>query len=113
MEGKGVQYTSPIYNQQKYQHRENINSYNLYISTKWNDITIIPNVTTRRFTRVLMSPQPDQVKETSSEACQVRPRFQQNQDASCHQVSFPARQGAEGNSRHSERNISMFPTWSG
>jgi len=25
----------------------------------------------------------------------------------------PARQGAEGNSRHSERNISLFPSWSG
>jgi hypothetical protein len=44
-------------------------------------------------------------KETSSEACQGRARFQQHRDASCHQVSFPARQGAEGNSRHSDRNI--------
>jgi len=26
---------------------------------------------------------------------------------------FPARQGAEGNSRHSGRNISLFPSWSG
>jgi len=26
---------------------------------------------------------------------------------------FPARQGAEGNSRHYERNISLFPSWSG
>ena len=25
---------------------------------------------------------------------------------------FPARQGAEGNSRHSDRNISLFPSWS-
>jgi hypothetical protein len=24
-----------------------------------------------------------------------------------------ARQGAEGNSRHSDRNISLFPSWSG
>jgi len=52
-------------------------------------------------------------KETSSEACQGRARFQQHRDASCHQVSFPARQGAEGNSRHSDRNISLFPSWSG
>jgi len=35
---------------------------------------------------------------------------QQNRDASCHQVSFPARQGAEGNSPHSGRNISLFPS---
>ena len=26
---------------------------------------------------------------------------------------FPARQGAEGNSRHSDRNISLSPSWSG
>jgi len=26
---------------------------------------------------------------------------------------FPVRQGAEGNSRHSDRNISLFPAWSG
>ena len=32
-------------------------------------------------------------------------RFQQHGDVSCHQVFFPARQSAEGNSRHSDRNI--------
>jgi len=26
---------------------------------------------------------------------------------------FPARQGTEGNSRHYDRNISFFPSWSG
>jgi len=26
---------------------------------------------------------------------------------------FSARQGAEGNSRHSDRNISFFPSWLG
>jgi hypothetical protein len=26
---------------------------------------------------------------------------------------FPAKQGAEGNSRHSEGNIRLFPSWSG
>ena len=51
-------------------------------------------------------------KETSSEACQRRGRFQ-HRDASCHQVLFPARQGAERNWRHSDRNITVFPTWSG
>jgi len=25
----------------------------------------------------------------------------------------PSMQGAEGNSRHSDRNISLFPSWSG
>jgi len=28
-------------------------------------------------------------------------------------VFFPARQGAEGSSRYSDRNISLFPSWSG
>ena len=32
-------------------------------------------------------------KETSTEACQGRARFQQHRDASCHQGSFPTRQG--------------------
>jgi len=32
-------------------------------------------------------------------------QFQQHGDASCHQVFFLARQGALGNSRHSDRNI--------
>jgi len=53
-------------------------------------------------------------KETSSEACHGRARFQQHRDASCLQVFFffpPARQRAEGNSRHSDRNISLFPSW--
>jgi len=39
------------------------------------------------------------------EACQGRARFQQHGDASSHQVFFPARQSAEENSRHSDRNI--------
>ena len=53
-------------------------------------------------------------KQTSSEACQGRAWFQQNRDASCHKVCFfPTRQGAEGNSRHSDRNISFFPSSSG
>jgi len=44
---------------------------------------------------------------TEPERKHVRRRawFQQQRDASCHQVFFPARQGAEGNSRHSDRNI--------
>jgi len=39
--------------------------------------------------------------------------FQQHRDAICHQVLFPAREGAEGNLRHSDRNIGLFPSWSG
>jgi len=39
-------------------------------------------------------------------------RFQQHRDVSCHQVVFPARQGVEGNARHSARNISLLPSWS-
>jgi len=43
----------------------------------------------------------------------ARPGLQQDRDVSCDQVFFPARQGAEGNSRNSDRNISLFPSWSG
>jgi len=47
----------------------------------------------------------------SSEACQGPARFQQHRDASCHQdFFFPARQGAEGNSGHTDRNSSLFPS---
>ena len=44
-----------------------------------------------------------------------RARFQQHRYASCHHVVLfpPARQGAEGNSRHCDRSISLFPSWSG
>ena len=48
------------------------------------------------------------MKDTNSETCQGRARFQQNRDENCHQVSFPARQSAKGYSRHSDRNISLF-----
>ena len=41
----------------------------------------------------------------------LRSRFQQHLDASCHQeFFFPARQGAERNSRHSGRNIRITCT---
>ena len=52
-------------------------------------------------------------REKSSEAYQGRAQFQQNREASCHQVCFPTRQGAEGNSLHSDRDFSFFPCWSG
>ena len=45
------------------------------------------------------------VTETEGKRIRRRAWFQQHGDASCHQGFFPARQGAEGNSRHSERNI--------
>jgi len=39
--------------------------------------------------------------------------LKKNRDVSCHQVSFPAKQGIRGNSGHSDRNISLFPSWLG
>ena len=45
------------------------------------------------------------VTETERKHVRRRARFQQHGDARCHQVFFPARQGAEGISRHSERNV--------
>ena len=45
------------------------------------------------------------VTETERKHVKRRVRFQRHRDASYHQVFFSARQGAEGNSRHSDRNI--------
>ena len=46
------------------------------------------------------------VTEAERKHVRRRARFQQHRDASCHQVIFfPATQDAEGNSRHSDRNI--------
>ena len=45
------------------------------------------------------------VTEAERKHIRRRARFQQHGNASCHQVFFPSRQGAEGNSRHSEKNI--------
>ena len=45
------------------------------------------------------------VTEAQKKHVRRRPRFQQQRDASCHQVSFSARQGAVGYSRHSDRNV--------
>ena len=43
------------------------------------------------------------VTEAERKHVRRRARFQQHRDTSCHQdFFFPARQGAEGNSRHSE-----------
>ena len=45
------------------------------------------------------------VTEAEGKHVRRRARFQQHGDASCHQVLFPATQGAEGNSRRSDRKI--------
>ena len=40
--------------------------------------------------------------------------FEQHRDASCHQIPLPlAKQDAKGNASQSDRNISLFPSWSG
>jgi len=44
------------------------------------------------------------IKEAERKHVRRRVRFQQG-DASCHKVFFSTRQGAEGNKRHSDRNI--------
>ena len=44
-------------------------------------------------------------------SCQGRARFQQHRNNNFHQAFLSsARQGAEGNSRHSHRNIRFFPS---
>jgi len=79
----------------------------------WKSPRALPIWPSGNSTGLLISLSPNR-KETSSEACQGRARFQQHGDASCHQGFFPPTgQGAAGNSRHSERNIGLFPSWSG
>ena len=45
------------------------------------------------------------VTEAERKHVRQRVRLQQHRDASSHQVFFSARQGTEGNSRHSESHI--------
>ena len=45
------------------------------------------------------------VTEAERKHVRRRVRFQQHGDANCHQGFFPARQGAEGKSRHSDRTL--------
>jgi len=47
------------------------------------------------------------VTEAERKHVRLRARFQQHRDTSCHNFFFFARQGAEENSRHSDRNISV------
>jgi hypothetical protein len=64
------------------------------------------------YTGVLISPVPDQEGNKLGSMPRTR-AISTHRDASCHQVIFPVRQGAEENSRHSDKNISLFPSWSG
>ena len=64
-------------------------------------------------TGMLISPQPDQ--EGNKLESMSGPRAISTTSRRELLSSFffqPARQGAEGNSRHSDRNISLFPSWS-
>jgi len=45
------------------------------------------------------------VTEAERKHVRRRARFQQHGDVSCHQVLFPAKQGAEGKSRHSDKKL--------
>ena len=45
------------------------------------------------------------ITEVERKHIRRRTRFQQHRDVSCHQVFFSARQGAEGNSRHSGETL--------
>ena len=65
-------------------------------------------------TRVLISPKPDQEGIKLGSMSGTRPiSTTSRRDLSSSFFSLPARQGAEGNSRHSDRNISLFASWSG
>ena len=68
-------------------------------------------------TWVLKSPYPDQEGNklgSMSGTCVISTTSRRELSSSTTTTPPPpARQGAEGNSRHSERNVSLFPSWSG
>ena len=64
-------------------------------------------------TVVLISPQPDQEGNKLGRMSGTRAISTTWRRELSSSFFFPARQGAEGNSRHSDRNISLFPSWLG
>jgi len=64
-------------------------------------------------TEMLVSPEPDQEGSKLGSMSGTRAISTTSRRELSSSSFFPARQGAEGNSRHSERNINLFPSWSG
>ena len=62
---------------------------------------------------VLISPQSDQEGKNLGSMSGTRAISTTSRHELSSSFLFPARQGAEGKSRHSDRNISLFPSWSG
>ena len=63
-------------------------------------------------TGVLVSPEPDQEGNQLGSMSGTR-AISTTSRRELSSFFFPGRQGAKGNSRHSDRNISLFPSWSG
>ena len=64
-------------------------------------------------TRVLKSPQPHQEGNKTGSISGTRAISTTSRRELSSKFFFPPRQGAEGNSRYSDRNISLLPSWSG
>ena len=65
-----------------------------------------------RYTGVLISPQPDQEGNKPGSMSGTRAISTTSRREMSSSFFPPARQGAEGNARHSDKNISLFPSWS-
>jgi len=64
------------------------------------------------FTVVLISPSPDQEGNKLGRMSGTRDFNNIETHAVIKVLFFSASQGAEGNSRNSDRNINLFPSWS-
>ena len=80
---------------------------NLRVDKSWE----FPDL--RIFTGLLISPQPDQEGNKLGSMSETRAISTTSRRELSSSFFFPARQGAEGNSCHSDRIISLFPSWSG
>ena len=87
-----------------------------YISRHFNVILrelVINTLASYTSTGVLISPQPDQEGNNLRSMSGTRTTSTTSRRELSSRFFFPARQGAEGNSHHSDRNISLFPSCSG
>jgi len=66
-----------------------------------------------KHTGVLISPSPDQEGNKLGRMPETRAISTTSRRELSSSFFFSARQDAEGNSRHSDRNISLFPSWLG
>jgi len=73
---------------------------------------LIDNILQMKVPMVLISPYPEQEGNMLGSMPGTRAISTTSRREMSSSFLFPARQGAEGNSRHSDRHIRFFPSWS-